>query len=151
PGGSFAVFICYEAVFPDEVRQFVKGGAGLLINLSNDGWFGRSAAPAQHLAMARVRAAENRRWLLRDTNNGFTASVDPYGRIVASLAPDVRAELDAPYEFRSDLTVYTRWGDWLALFSVGVSGLFLAVVAFSGAKAPVATPARKISKGRKKK
>ena len=57
----------------------------LLINISNDGWFGGSAAPAQHLAMARVRAVENRRWLLRDTNNGFTVSVDPYGRIVARL------------------------------------------------------------------
>jgi apolipoprotein N-acyltransferase len=63
--------------------------------------------------MARVRAVEHRRWLLRDTNNGFTASVDPYGRIVASLPVDVRAELDAPYAFRSDTTFYTRWGDWL--------------------------------------
>ena len=80
PGGTFGVFICYEAIFPDHVRQFVRNGATLLINVSNDGWFGRSAAAAQHLAQARVRAVENRRWLLRDTNNGFTASIDPYGR-----------------------------------------------------------------------
>ena len=85
-GGTFGTFICYEAIFPDEIRRFTANGAELLINISNDGWFGRSAAPAQHLMMARVRAVENRRWLLRDTNNGFTVSVDPYGRIVARIA-----------------------------------------------------------------
>ena len=111
---KFATFICFEAVFPDEVRRFTAGGADLLINISNDGWFGRSSAPAQHLMMARVRAVENRRWLLRDTNNGFTVSVDPYGRVVAELPTDVRAELDAPYDFRTGLTPYARFGDWFA-------------------------------------
>jgi apolipoprotein N-acyltransferase len=120
PGGRFSVFICYEAVFPNEVRQFVRNGAGLLINISNDGWLGRSAGPAQSLIMARMRAVENRRWLLRDTNNGFTASIDPYGRVVASMPTDVRGELDAPYGFRSDLTWYTRWGDWFAWLSVAI-------------------------------
>ncbi len=115
---KFGAFICYEAVFPDAVRRFTNGGAELLINISNDGWFGRSAAPAQHLMMARVRAVENRRWLLRDTNNGYTVAVDPYGRIVAELGTDFRGELDAPYDFRSDLTLYTRFGDWFAWLCV---------------------------------
>jgi len=129
PGGRFSVFICYEAVFPNDVRQFVLDGANLLINISNDGWFGRSAAPAQHLQMARVRAVEHRRWLLRDTNNGYTVSVDPYGRVVARLPVDVRAELDAPYAFRSDTTFYTRWGDWLPEICAIVSlGLLLAAL-----------------------
>jgi apolipoprotein N-acyltransferase len=114
PGGRFSAFICYEAVFPNEVRQFVEDGAELLVNISNDGWFGRSSAPAQHLEMARVRAVEERRWLLRDTNNGYTVSVDPYGRIVASMAADIRGELDAPYAFRRDISFYERWGDWFA-------------------------------------
>ena len=70
PGGRFSVFICYEAIFSNEIRRFAKNGAQLLINISNDGWFGRSSAPAQHLMMARVRAVENRRWLLRCTNTG---------------------------------------------------------------------------------
>jgi apolipoprotein N-acyltransferase len=121
PGGRFSVFICYEAVFPDEVRRFVRAGAGLLINISNDGWLGRSSGPAQSLLMARMRAIENRRWLLRDTNNGFTASIDPYGRIAASLPVDVRGELDAPYGFRGDLTLYTRWGDWFAWLCVAIA------------------------------
>lgn len=112
-GGPFSVFICYEAIFPNEVRRFTQAGAQLLINISDDGWFGGSSAPGQHLAMARVRAVENRRWLLRDTNDGITVSVDPYGRIAARLPEHIRGELDAPYAFRSDLTPYVRWGDWL--------------------------------------
>ncbi|HXX18946.1 MAG TPA: apolipoprotein N-acyltransferase [Candidatus Acidoferrum sp.] len=134
PGGSFGSFICYEGVFPGAVRQFTENGAQLLINISNDGWFGRSAAPAQHVMMARVRAVENRRWLLRDTNNGFTADVDPYGRTVAQLPTDIRGELDAPYDFRSDLTLYARLGDWLAWLCVvaSVALIGLAVARTSG-------------------
>jgi apolipoprotein N-acyltransferase len=128
PGGyRFGVFICYESIFPGEVRRFVAGGADLLINISNDGWFGRSAAPEQHLRMARVRAVENRRWLVRVTNNGFTVSVDPYGRIVASLPADVRNAADLPYDFRTDTTLYTRFGDWFAWLCVAASVAFFAL------------------------
>jgi apolipoprotein N-acyltransferase len=133
PEGRFGSFICYEAVFPDMVRRFTVGGAELLINISNDGWFGRSSAPAQHLMMARVRAVENRRWLLRDTNNGFTVSVDPYGRVAAELATDIRGELDAPYDFRSDLTLYARFGDWFAWFCV-LASIVLLAMAFATAR-----------------
>jgi apolipoprotein N-acyltransferase len=126
PQDKFGAFICYEAIFPGAVREFVANGADLLINMSNDGWFGRSAAPAQHLMMARVRAVENRRWLLRATNNGFTVDVDPYGRIISQLATDIRGELDAPYDFRSDLTLYTRLGDWLPWLCVLASLAFVA-------------------------
>ncbi len=125
PGGRFSVFICYEAVIPDEIRRFVKGGARLLINLSNDGWFGHSAALEQHLAQARVRAVENRRWILRATNTGLTVSISPYGRIVAALPPDERAVLFAPYGFRDDITVYTRFGDWLPYLSIAASLWFV--------------------------
>jgi apolipoprotein N-acyltransferase len=125
-GYSFGVFICYEAIYAGEVRRFVANGAQLLINISNDGWFGRSAAPEQHLRMARVRAVENRRWLVRSTNNGYTISVDPYGRIFAPLPPDIRAAADLPYDFRSDQTIYTRFGDWFAWLCVVVSVILLA-------------------------
>jgi apolipoprotein N-acyltransferase len=131
-GGQFGVFICYEAIFPNEIRRFTLAGADVLINISDDGWFGGSGAPEQHLAMARVRAVENRRWLLRDTNDGITVSIDPYGRIAARLAPNFRGELDAPYAFRADLTPYVRLGDrlaWLCLLAalvlllIGARGL----------------------------
>jgi apolipoprotein N-acyltransferase len=118
PGGPFSVYICYEAIYPNEVRRFTLAGAALFVNISDDGWFGGSSAPPQHLAMARVRAVENRRWMLRATNTGVTVSVDPYGRIVARLPPDSRGELDAPYGFRTDITPYARWGDWLAWLCV---------------------------------
>jgi apolipoprotein N-acyltransferase len=124
--GKFSTFICFEAIFPDAVRRFTDKGADLLINISNDGWFGRSAAPAQHVMMARVRAAENRRWLLRDTNNGFTVDVDPYGRIVAELPTDIRGELDAPYDFRTGRTLYVIFGDWLPWLCVIASLAFIA-------------------------
>ena len=133
PGGySLGVFICYEAIYPGEVRRFAADGATLLVNISNDGWFGRSAAARQHLLMARVRAVENRRWLLRVTNNGFTASVDPYGRIYEPLPTDVRASADLPYDFRTDRTIYARFGDWFAWLCVAVSAILLASTFWKG-------------------
>ncbi|HKS68589.1 MAG TPA: apolipoprotein N-acyltransferase, partial [Candidatus Acidoferrales bacterium] len=120
--------------FPGEVRHFTKDGAQVLINISNDGWFGRSSAPPQHLMMARVRAVENRRWLLRDTNNGFTVSVDPYGRIAARLPADERGELDAPYSFRSDLTPYARFGDWFSWLCLIASAALLLFPVFRGSE-----------------
>src|SRR5713101_2928517 len=125
-GNTFGVFICYEAIYPGEVRRFAAGGAQLFLNISNDGWFGRSAAAEQHLRMARVRAVENRRWIVRSTNNGFTVSIDPYGRIFQPLPPDVRAAADLPYDFRADETIYTRFGDWFAWLCVLVSVILVA-------------------------
>lgn len=125
PGGKFGVYICYEGVIPRVARRFTADGAQLLINVSNDGWFGDSAAPIQDLRMSTVRAVENHRWLLRDTNNGYTVSVDPYGRIVAELAPDIRGQLDAPYDFRTGLTPYARFGNWFARLCVLASLILL--------------------------
>lgn len=82
--------------------------------------------------MARVRAVESRRWLLRDTNNGFTVDVDPYGRIVARLRPDIRGVLNAPYGFRSDETIYARFGDWFSWLCV-LASLGLVLVNFKRA------------------
>src|SRR5215831_1886681 len=136
PGAhTFGVFICYEAIYPGEVRRFAANGAQLLLNISNDGWFGRSAAAEQHLHMARVRAVENRRWIVRATNNGYTVSVDPYGRVFELLPPDVRAAVDLPYDFRADETIYTRFGDWFAWMCVIVSAILLVTSWKEGSKA----------------
>jgi apolipoprotein N-acyltransferase len=124
-GYKFGVYICYEAIYPGEVRQFAQKGANLLINISNDGWFGRSAAAEQHLHMARVRAVENRRWVLRVTNSGLTAAIDPYGRVYQTIPRDVRGAVDLPYDFRTDKTLYTRLGDWFAWLCVWVSVILL--------------------------
>lgn len=124
-GYKFGVYICYEAIYPSEVRDFAVKGANLLINISNDGWFGKSAAAEQHLRMARVRAVENRRWVLRVTNSGLTAAIDPYGRIYQTIPRDVRGAVDLPYDFRTDQAVYTRFSDWFAWMCVVVSVILL--------------------------
>ena len=85
-GRKLGVFICYESIFPDEIRQFATNGAQVFVNISNDGWYGDSGAYAQHLKQARMRAVENDRWLLRDTNTGVTAAIDPFGRVVVKRA-----------------------------------------------------------------
>ena len=122
----YGVFICYESVFADEVRQFAQLGAEVLVNVSDDGWYGDTSAPWQHLNMARMRAIENRRWLLRDTNNGITAVIDPYGRVRQSIARHQTDALPAGFGFRDDMTWYTAHGDvfaWLcAVFGLGLIG-----------------------------
>jgi apolipoprotein N-acyltransferase len=123
-GTNLGIFICYESVFPGEVREFANRGAQVLVNLSNDGWYGDSGAYAQHLNQTRMRAIENDRWLLSATNTGVTASIDPYGRTVARLPRKKRAALVAPYALTSVTTFYTRHGDWFAwlcaIISTGV-------------------------------
>jgi apolipoprotein N-acyltransferase len=117
------MFICYESIFPDEVRQGPLQGAQVLVNISNDGWYGDSGAWKQHLQQTQMRAIENDRWLLAATNTGMTASIDPYGRIVAATPRKVRTALPAPYALNSGTTFYTRHGDWFAyvcaIISVG--------------------------------
>ena len=122
----YGVFICYEAVFADEVREFPELGAEVLVNISDDGWYGDTSAPWQHLNMLRMRAIENRRWILRDTNTGVTAVIDPYGRVRQSIPRHQVDALPAGYGFRDDVTFYTAHGDvfgWLcAIFGLGIVG-----------------------------
>jgi apolipoprotein N-acyltransferase len=115
------IFICYESVFPDEVRQFANNGAQVFVNLSNDAWYGDSGAYAQHLNQTRMRAIENERWVLSATNTGVTASIDPYGRTIARLARKQRGALVAPYSLISGTTPYTRYGDWFAYLCAIIS------------------------------
>ncbi len=123
-GHRYGVFICYESVFADEVRHFAQSGAEVLVNISDDGWYGDTSAPWQHLNMARMRAIENRRWLLRDTNSGVTAAIDPYGRVRQSIPRHQTDALPAEYGFRDDITFYTAHGDvfaWAcAILAIGI-------------------------------
>jgi apolipoprotein N-acyltransferase len=120
-GHGVGAFICYEAVFPHLVPRFTRAGAEVLFNLSNDGYFGRSSARHQHLLIARMRAAENRRWLIRSTNNGITVSIDPAGRIRQTLAPDFRTAARLRFGYEKGLTFYSRYGDWFAWSSLAAS------------------------------
>ena len=111
---KLGAFICYESAFPNFVRQFARGGAEVLVNISNDGYFGHSAAREQHLSLVRMRAAENRRWILRATNDGITATVDPAGRIAYRMPPYQELAGDVTYQYDANITPYTRHGDWFA-------------------------------------
>jgi apolipoprotein N-acyltransferase len=120
-GTHASVFICYESIFPDEVREFTVNGAQVLINISDDLWYGETGAPAQHLQMARMRAIENHRWILLSTNNGTTASIDPLGRVVKQAQRNVRTALVVPYSPQNEITFYTRYGDVFAWGCVVIS------------------------------
>ena len=113
-GHRYGTFICYESIFADEVRQFAKQGADVLINISNDGWYGDTSAPWQHLNMVRMRAIENHRWVLRATNTGVTGSIDPYGRVVEAAPRHVRTSLRVGFGYEHDVTFYAAHGDLFA-------------------------------------
>ena len=88
-------------MFPNFVRKFAAGGAEVLFNISNDGWFGKSAAREQHLSIVRMRAAENRRWILRSTNDGITATIDSAGRLRGTLPLYVEATSYTGFNYES--------------------------------------------------
>ena len=113
-GEKVGVFICYESAYPNFVRQFAGNGATFFVNLSNDGYFGESYAREQHLALVRMRAAENRRWIIRATNNGITAVVDPAGRVTERMPEWRETSAIMKYGVQHETTFYSRHGDWFA-------------------------------------
>lgn len=126
-GHKYAAFVCYESIFGDEVRQFVKRGAQVLVNISDDGWYGDTGAAWQHLNMVRMRAIENHRWILRSTNTGVTAAIDPAGRVVAAAPRHLRTSLHTAFGYEDEVTFYTRWGDCFAYLCVLVVFLTSAI------------------------
>jgi apolipoprotein N-acyltransferase len=122
PEGAIGVFICYEDIFPQLVRRIALAGAQVLVNISNDAWFGHSAAAYQELEMACFRAIENRRYLLRATNDGITALIDPYGRIEKQIARNRTTVLPANFSYRRGQTFYTKHGDVFAWLCAALAG-----------------------------
>ena len=117
------VSICYEDIFPEEVRQSMPEAA-YLINVSNDGWFGESWAAAQHLEFSRMRALENGRFLVRATNTGISAIIDNEGRVLDTVPLFTRDTLTGELQPREGMTPFSRWGHWPVL---GLTVLMLAI------------------------
>jgi len=113
-GVALAPTICYEDAFGTELRDFLPE-AGLLVNVSNDGWFGDSIAPHQHLQMARFRALESGRFMLRSTNTGITAVIDPLGTVVRQGAQFKAVVVSANVQPRQGATPWVRFGNWPVL------------------------------------
>lgn len=128
PRGRFATLICFEIVFPDLVRQFVRRGAQFLVTITNDAWFGKTHGPFQHARIAIFRAIENRISIARCANTGVSMFVDPYGRTSDSTPIFVRKNVAGEISMRKEKTFYTVNGDWFAL---GCSLLSLVVLGLS--------------------
>jgi apolipoprotein N-acyltransferase len=131
--GGVGTFICYESVFPTYIREFARDGAKVLFNISNDAWFGKSAARFQHFEIVRMRAVENRRWIVRSTNNGISAAIDPAGRVTQEEPPYRESTATMGFNYEEATTFYTRNGDWF---------IWLCLAIYLGSILPMRRPIR---------
>jgi apolipoprotein N-acyltransferase len=151
PPLRIAPLVCFEDTVGDETRRFVGDGAQLLVNITNDSWFGRSPGAVAHLDNALFRAIENRRPLVRDTNTGVTCIVDAEGRVLHSLrdadgSPFLEGVLFGIVNVPrvGPVTLYTRFGDWVAYMAVAVAAAvigfrFIGLVVRTGPMGPISS------------
>jgi apolipoprotein N-acyltransferase len=133
--GKFGTLICFEVVFPDLVRRFVKNGADFLVNITNDGWYGKTAASAQHIAMVAFRAVENRVPVVRAANTGISGIIEPSGKITKETDIFVTTYITGDINIGSSIkTIYTRYGDMFA-YTCSIVTLLLLILFFRAGKA----------------
>ena len=128
PQGKFGLLICFEIIFPDLCRRFVKTGADFLVTITNDAWFGKTSAPYQHFATAVFRAVENRVFVARAANTGISGFIDPKGRILQQGGIFTEEAMSGTIRIMKEKTFYTKYGD---VFSWLCSGLSILLVAFA--------------------
>jgi len=124
-GHHIGMLICYEMIFPYLSRAHTQNQADLLINITNDAWYGKTSAPYQHFSMAVFRAVEQRRSLARAANTGVSGFIDPTGKIIAATPIFEEAAISAPLPLITISSLYTRFGDW---FSLGCVVLLLVMI-----------------------
>ena len=110
-GRRIGVLICYEGIFPESAREYKQKGADLLVNITNDAWFGKTSAPFQHLSMTVFRAVENRLYLVRAANTGISAIIDPTGKILSQTGIFERTVLKGEVKYIDEKTFYAAYGD----------------------------------------
>lgn len=136
-GERFATTICWENLFPDLVRQFVKRGARFIVNITNEAWFGETAAPEQFLSMNVFRAVENGVYVVRCANTGISCFIDPCGRVVDRVKNEEGKDVFVSGFLTSEVvplspdTIYTRYGDWFPWLCIIVSAGFILAAIFS--------------------
>ncbi|MDR0466882.1 MAG: apolipoprotein N-acyltransferase, partial [Deltaproteobacteria bacterium] len=124
---ALGLLICYETIFPEIAQARVGAGAGLLVNISNDAWFGLTSAPEQHLQLSVLRAVEQGRWLVRSTNTGFSAFVDPAGRIRARsglMRTETLVGIAVPEQ---GFTLFHRAFPWLTYLALTILACLLII------------------------
>jgi apolipoprotein N-acyltransferase len=129
PPAPFGVVICYEGIFPDLFREFVKNGARVMVNMTNDGWFGRTSGPEQHLAMYAFRAIEHRITVVRAANTGISAFIAPTGQVVRHLGLFHRGTLSDRILLRRGRTLFTRLGDWVTYLALAAAAASVGLAA----------------------
>ena len=117
-------------------------GADVLVNISDDGWYGDTSAAWEHLNMVRMRAIENHRWVLRATNTGITASIDPQGRVFMAAPRHLRTSLRAGFDYEHDVTFYAAHGDLFAYLCAFITTLALGISLFGPRNSADAQPPR---------
>jgi len=125
PQGKFGVLICFEIIFPDLCRRFVKGGADFLVTITNDAWFGRTSAPHQHFTIAVFRAVENRVFIARAANTGISGFIDPRGKILKKGEIFTEEAINGTIRLSKKKTFYNLYGDVFAWVCSGLSVLLL--------------------------
>jgi apolipoprotein N-acyltransferase len=130
PRGKFGVLICFEIIFPDLCRRFVKKGANFLVTITNDAWFGRTSAPYQHFAIATFRAVENRVFIARAANTGISGFIDPRGKIVARGKIFTEEAMNGTIRLMENKSFYTLYGDVFAWICSGFTVLLLVYALF---------------------
>jgi apolipoprotein N-acyltransferase len=134
PQGKFGVLICFEIIFPDLARRFVKKGANFLVTITNDAWFGRTSAPYQHFTTAAFRAVENRVFVARAANTGITGFIDPKGRILKQGRIFAEEAMNGTIRISNRKTFYTLYGDVFAWVCTAFSLLLFAHAFFQKSK-----------------
>ncbi|WP_026842348.1 apolipoprotein N-acyltransferase [Citrifermentans bremense] len=127
--GKIGVLVCFEGIFPEVARAYVENGATMLVNITNDAWFGRSSAPYQHLSMTVFRAVENRVPLVRAANTGISSVIDSKGHIRGMTPLFEEATLSGEVRMGTGGTFYSRYGDIFALLCLG-TGIALGAACF---------------------
>jgi len=131
---ALGVLICYEAIFPELAQERVNQGANLLVNISNDAWFGATSAPLQHVQLSALRAIEQGRWLVRGTNTGISAFIDPLGHIQPAGAQFKALSGIGVVHTRTQITLYHRLHSALRLGVCALTALFIVLMALSGGR-----------------
>jgi apolipoprotein N-acyltransferase len=122
---SIGILICYEIIFPTLSRAMVQNNASLLVNITNDAWYGRSSAPYQHFSMSVFRAVENRRSIIRAANTGISGFIDPSGSVIETTQIFKDAVITQKVPMLQVETLYSRFGDVFAMTCLGLSVFFI--------------------------